>query len=55
MTVGSRVEQGQVMGAIEAMKMRNDVVAGCDGTVSEVLVKDGDLVEYAQPLFVIEG
>lgn len=54
-TVGSRVEQGQVMGAIEAMKMMNDVVAGCDGTVSEVLVKDGDLVEYAQPLFVIEG
>lgn len=54
-TVGSTVEQGQVMGTIEAMKMMNDVVAGCGGTVSEVLVKDGDLVEYAQPLFVIEG
>lgn len=54
-TVGSTVEQGQVMGAIEAMKMMNDVVAGCSGTVSEVLVKDGELVEYAQPLFVIEG
>ena len=55
MTVGSTVEQGQVMGTIEAMKMMNDVVAGCGGTVSEVLVKDGELVEYAQPLFVIEG
>lgn len=54
-TVGSTVEQGQVMGTIEAMKMMNDVVAGCGGTVSEVLVKDGELVEYAQPLFVIEG
>lgn len=54
-TVGSKVEQGQVMGTIEAMKMMNDVVAGCGGIVSEVLVKDGDLVEYAQPLFVIEG
>ncbi len=54
-TVGSRVEQGQVMGAIEAMKMMNEVVAGCDGIVSEILVKDGDLVEYAQPLFIIEG
>ena len=54
-TVGSTVEQGQVMGTIEAMMMMNDIVAGCGGTVSEVLVKDGELVEYAQPLFVIEG
>lgn len=54
-TVGSRVQQGQVLGAIEAMKMMNDVAAACDGVVSEILVRDGDLVEYAQPLFVIEG
>ncbi len=54
-TVGTKVEQGQVMGAIEAMKMMNDVAAACDGVVSEILVRDGDLVEYAQPLFVIEG
>lgn len=54
-SVGDKVEQGQVLGAIEAMKMMNDVVACCSGCISEILVKDGDLVEYAQPLFVIEG
>lgn len=54
-SVGDMVEQGQVLGAIEAMKMMNDVVACCSGCISEILVKDGDLVEYAQPLFVIEG
>lgn len=54
-TVGTSVKEGQVLAAIEAMKMLNNVVAGCDGTVTEVLAKDGELVEYAQPLFVIEG
>jgi len=54
-TTGQTIEEGQVLGAIEAMKMMNDVVAGCSGTVTEVLVGDGELVEYGQPLFVIEG
>ena len=53
-TLGSRVEAGQVLGAIEAMKLMNDVVSGCAGTISEILVKDKELVEYGQPLFVIE-
>lgn len=52
---GQSIGEGQVLGAIEAMKMMNDVVAGCSGTVTEVLVSDGELVEYGQPLFVIEG
>lgn len=52
--LGSRVEAGQVLGAIEAMKLMNDVVSGCEGTVAEILVKDKELVEYGQPLFVIE-
>ena len=33
----------------------NDIVAVCSGVVTEVLVKDQELVEYGQPLFVIEG
>ena len=54
-SVGDKVKKGQVIGIVEAMKLMNDVVAACSGTVAEVLVKDGDLVEYGQPLFVIEG
>ena len=53
--VGDRVKAGQTVCILEAMKLMNDVVAACSGTVAEVLVKDGDLVEYGQPLFVIEG
>ena len=53
-TLGSRVEAGQVLGAIEAITLMNDVVSGCAGTISEILVKDKELVEYGQPLFVIE-
>lgn len=51
---GDRVEEGQILGAIEAMKLMNDVVSICAGMVTEVLVKDQELVEYGQPLFVIE-
>lgn len=53
-TVGKNIEKGQVLGAVEAMKLMNDVVADQSGRISEVLVKNGDLVEYGQPLFVIE-
>ena len=53
--IGSHIDEGQILEAIEAMKLMNDVVAACSGTVAEVLGKDGDLVEYGQPLFVIEG
>lgn len=53
-SLGSRVEMGQILGAIEAMKLMNDVVSVCSGTISEILVKDKELVEYGQPLFVIE-
>ncbi|MFR5582944.1 MAG: biotin carboxylase N-terminal domain-containing protein [[Clostridium] scindens] len=53
--IGSHIDEGQILGAIEAMKLMNDVVAACSGTVAEVLVKDGDLVEYGQPLFCDRG
>lgn len=52
--IGNHVEAGQVLGSIEAMKLMNDVVSVCSGTISEILVKDKELVEYGQPLFVIE-
>ncbi|MGQ9455296.1 MAG: acetyl-CoA carboxylase biotin carboxyl carrier protein [Armatimonadota bacterium] len=51
---GARVEQGQVVGAIESMKLMNDVTAQVSGIVREVLVEDGIPVEYGQPLYRIE-
>ncbi|HTY50154.1 MAG TPA: acetyl-CoA carboxylase biotin carboxyl carrier protein [Steroidobacteraceae bacterium] len=47
---GSAVEPDTVIGIIEVMKLMNAVHAGMHGHVSEILVQDGALVEYAQPL-----
>lgn len=51
---GAKVEEGQVIGSIESMKLLNDVVSGTSGIVSEVLVEDGMPVEYGQPLCRVE-
>lgn len=53
-SVGSRVKKGDVVCIIEAMKLMNEVVASDSGTITEVLAENGDLVEFGQPLFVIE-
>jgi acetyl-CoA carboxylase biotin carboxyl carrier protein len=49
--VGSTVEADTTVGLIEAMKVFTGVTAGLRGTVAEVLVEDGQFVEYGQPLF----
>lgn len=54
-SVGAEVTEGQVVGAIESMKLLNDVVSEVSGTVVEVLVEDGMPVEYGQPLFRVEA
>ncbi len=51
---GGTVEQGQVIGLIEAMKLIGEVEAEEGGTVRRVLVADGQPVEYGQPLFELE-
>lgn len=51
--VGDPVEAGQVIGIIEAMKIMNEITAELDGTVTEILVKNAQAVEYGQPLFRI--
>ena len=48
------VTAGQVVGAIESMKLLNDVVSQLTGPVVEVLVEDGTPVEYGQPLCKVE-
>lgn len=50
---GDTVKQGQVIGIVEAMKLMNEVTSEFDGVVKEVLVENGQVVEYGQPLFVI--
>ena len=52
--VGVSVKAGQVVGAIESMKLMNDVVSEHDGSVAEILVEDGMPVEYGQNLFRLE-
>lgn len=52
--VGSRVQKGQVMCIIEAMKLMNEIESDVAGTVRQVLVEHGKPVEYDQPLFVVE-
>lgn len=53
--VGTTVEPGETLCIIEAMKIMNEIDAEVGGTVREILVDDGEPVEYDQPLFVIES
>ena len=51
--VGDTVKKGQVLGIVEAMKLMNEIESDYDGVVEAILVKDGETVEYGQPLFRI--
>lgn len=50
---GSRVRAGDVLCIVESMKMFNNIEAELDGTVEKVLVDNGQIVEFGQPLFRI--
>lgn len=52
--VGSHVEKGDTICLIEAMKMMSEVSAPKSGTIREILVANGDMVEFDAPLFVIQ-
>jgi acetyl-CoA carboxylase biotin carboxyl carrier protein len=47
---GDRVEEATVLCIIEAMKVMNEITAGIAGVVKEILVKNGESVEFGQPL-----
>ncbi len=51
--VGSKVAQDTVVCIIEAMKVFNQITADVNGTITELLVKNGDAVEFGQPLFSV--
>ncbi|MEH7163709.1 acetyl-CoA carboxylase biotin carboxyl carrier protein [Priestia megaterium] len=53
--VGQTIEHKDVVCVIEAMKLFNEVDAGMEGEVLEILVKDGDVVEFGQPLFTVKS
>ena len=52
--VGDQVKAGQAVCIIEAMKIMNEIEADQDGTITKILVDNGQPVEYGQPLFIIE-
>ena len=53
-SVGDRVKKGQTLAIIEAMKLMNEIESEYDGIVTEILVSNGQTVEYGQGLFRIE-
>jgi acetyl-CoA carboxylase biotin carboxyl carrier protein len=53
--VGRRVQAGDTLCIIEAMKILNQIEADVDGVVADVLAENGQPVEFGQPLFVIDA
>jgi acetyl-CoA carboxylase biotin carboxyl carrier protein len=51
--IGQAVKTGETVCIIEAMKLLNEIEADRDGIVKEILVENGEPVEYGQPLFVL--
>lgn len=52
--LGDKVTAGQTLFIVEAMKTMNPVAAPRDGTVSEILISDGQPVEFGEPLLILE-
>ena len=53
-SIGQKINQGDTVGIIEAMKIMNQIESDQSGTVIEILVKDGEAVEFGQSLIVVE-
>ena len=52
--VGTHIEPDTIVCIVEAMKLFNEIEADVEGEIVEVLVEDGQLVEYGQPLFLVK-
>ena len=52
--IGQKIKKGQTIMIVEAMKTMNHVPSTQDGTVSKILVKDGEPVEFGQPLVSVK-
>jgi len=53
-SVGDTVQKGQTLCIVEAMKIMNEIEAEFSGVIKEIIVEDGQPVEYEQPLFIIK-
>lgn len=52
--IGETLKKGQTIAIVEAMKLMNEIESEFDGIIKEIFVKNGQAVEYGQPLFSIE-
>jgi acetyl-CoA carboxylase biotin carboxyl carrier protein len=52
--IGQPIKEGESICIIEAMKIMNEIEADKSGTVTKVLVENGQAVEFGQPLFIVE-
>jgi len=52
--VGAPIKEGEPICIVEAMKIMNEIEADMSGTISKILVENGQAVEYGQPLFIVE-
>ncbi|KZE40142.1 acetyl-CoA carboxylase biotin carboxyl carrier protein subunit [Bhargavaea cecembensis] len=53
-SVGDKVKPDSVVCIVEAMKLFNEIEAEMNGEIAQILVEDGQLVEYGQPLFLVK-
>ena len=51
---GDKVNEGDTVCIVESMKVMNEIQADISGTVKSIAVKDGEAVEFGQPLIIIE-
>lgn len=51
--VGTKVSKGDTLCIVEAMKLMNEISAPCGGTIEKILLDDGEVVEFGEPLFFI--
>jgi acetyl-CoA carboxylase biotin carboxyl carrier protein len=52
--VGTRVKKGQILCIVEAMKLMNEIPSEVDGVIEQILVENGQPVEYGEPLFKLK-
>ena len=52
--VGDTVHAGQVIGVVEAMKVFNEIISDIEGTVTEIIAQNSELVETGQPLIMVK-
>ena len=53
-SIGSEVDTGTVVCIVEAMKVMNEIKAEIRGTIAKVLVRNGEAIEFGQPLFMVK-